>query len=138
MGTLISSDENFIIFSYNSLTGTLLRAKKCIILISFSTYNQVALFFSRFVGPSIFQMHLWFLDLLGYLLRLYDPDLSCRVNFLPGLSLKTTALCNHTPHFHQVLHLTVIKHLTNFAKVTRLIKIVTQPSIIFFISSFIQ
>ena len=58
MGTLISSDENFIIFSYNSLTGTLLRAKKCIILISFSTYNQVALFFSRFVGPSIFQMHL--------------------------------------------------------------------------------
>ena len=70
MGSLISSDKNFIIFGYYSLPGIVLHAKKCTILISFLTYNSLALFFSLLVHQ-IFQIHLGFLDLLDYLLYLY-------------------------------------------------------------------
>ena len=61
---------------------------------------------------------------------------SC-VSFLPELSLKM-ALCDHTASLPLGFALESIKYLTNFAQVTFLIKIVIQPSIFFFISSFIK
>ena len=100
-GLIDLSDKNFIIFGYNSLTGKLLRAKKCTIFVSFLTYNSLALFFSLFVVTSIFSnASLIFRFVRPFLPSLWLSDLSCHVNFLPGLSLKITALCYHAPYFH--------------------------------------
>ena len=49
--SFISSDKNLTIFRYNSLTGKLLRAKKCTILFDIEFISPI---FSLFVCPSIF------------------------------------------------------------------------------------
>ena len=116
-----------------------LRAKKCIVFISFSTYNSLVELFSLFVGTSTFSNAS--IDSLNYLLHLCD-SLICHgvLIFFSGLSLMITALCDHAPYFHQLLHLNFhkIRHKFYTSNLLFFIKFVMQTIIFFFISSFIK
>ena len=137
---MISSDKNLIIFGYNSLTGKLLHAKKCIIPDNFSTDNSLASFFSLFFVPSFFSnaclifrfatlfyciyMTVWFVISCYFFTRIIFKDDGIMRPCPPNPARFCTWLS--------------IKYHTNLAKVTFLIKIVIQPSRFFFTSSFIK